>query len=218
LIEFARFIIYTFAQMKPFILGIAGGTGSGKTTISHKIKDHFNHDVVYIPHDRYYKDQSMKSMEERIKTNYDHPDSMETDLFIRQLHDLLDEKPVEIPEYDFTHHTRKQGVTTSVSPSPFIIIEGILIFHEPELRDLMDLKVYIDVPSDIRVLRRTKRDIEERARTLESCYAQYVTYTRPMHEKFVEPTKEFADIIVPRGGKNEKEVTTLIHTIEKRLK
>lgn len=138
-------------KKRPFILGIAGGTGSGKTTIAHKIKDHFNHNVIYIPHDRYYKDQSDKSMEERVKTNYDHPDA-------------------------------------------------------------------VDVPSDIRILRRTKRDIEERGRTLDSCYAQYVTYTRPMHEQFVEPTKEFADIIVPRGGKNEKAVSTLIHTIEKRLK
>lgn len=205
-------------KKRPFILGIAGGTGSGKTTIALKIKDYFNHDVIYVPHDRYYKDQSEKSMEERVKTNYDHPDALETDLFIKQLGDLLEGKTVEIPEYDFTNHTRKKGVATKVSPSPFIIIEGILIFHEPELRDLIDLKIYVDVPADIRVLRRTKRDIEERERTLDSCYAQYVTYTRPMHEKFVEPTKEFADIIVPRGGKNEKAVTTLIHTIEKRLK
>ena len=205
-------------KKRPFILGIAGGTGSGKTTIAHKIKDYFNHDVVYIPHDRYYKDQSAKTMGERIKTNYDHPDALETNLFIQDLHALRNGKTVKIPEYDFTNHTRKKGVSKKVSPSPFIIIEGILIFHEPGLRDVIDLKIYVDVPPDIRVLRRTKRDIEERGRTMDSCYAQYVTYTRPMHEKFVEPTKEFADIIVPRGGKNEKAVTTLIHTIEKRLK
>jgi len=204
--------------MNTFILGIAGGTGSGKTTISQKILDHFNSHVRYIPHDRYYKDQSAKSMEERIKTNYDHPNALETDLFINQLKELLAGKTVEVPEYDFTNHTRKKNVTTTVSPSPFIIIEGILIFHEPKLRDLMDLKIFVDVPADIRILRRTKRDIEERGRTLDSCYAQYVSTARPMHEQFVEPTKEFADIIVPRGGKNEKAVTTLIHTIEKRLK
>lgn len=204
--------------MKPLILGIAGGTGSGKTTISHKVRDHFNSHSAYIPHDRYYKDQSNKSMEERIKTNYDHPSALQTSLFIKHLQDLLKGKTVRIPEYDFTHHTRKKGMTTKVVSSPLIIVEGILLFHEKALRDLIDIKIYVDVPSDIRVLRRTKRDIEERGRTLESCYAQYVTYTRPMHEKFVEPSKEFADIIVPRGGKNEIAVSTIIHTVEKRLK
>lgn len=203
---------------KPFILGIAGGTGSGKTTIAQKIRSRFNHNVVYIPHDRYYKDQSKKTMRERVKTNYDHPDALETDLFIRQLKQLIKGKDIQVPEYDFTKHTRKKGVTTKISPSKFIIIEGILIFHELKLRNLMDLKIYVDVPADIRILRRTKRDIEERGRTLDSCYNQYVTYTRPMHEKFVEPTKEHADIIIPRGGKNEQAVSTLIHTIEKRLK
>lgn len=200
-----------------FILGIAGGTGSGKTTIAEKLFDHFNDQAVYIPHDRYYNDQSEKTMEERIKTNYDHPNALETDLFIQHLKELQDGKTVEVPEYDFAIHTRKKDVTNTVSPAPLIIIEGILVFDNPLLRDLIDLKIYVDVPADIRILRRAKRDIEERGRTLDSVYTQYVKFTRPMHEKFVEPTKEFADIIVPRGGENEKAVSTLIHTLEKRL-
>ncbi len=199
------------------IIGIAGGTGSGKTTIAEILYDHFKRQAVYIPHDRYYKDQSDKTMEERIKTNYDHPDALETDLFIAHLKELQKGKEVDIPEYDFTRHTRSQGTTTAVSPAPLIIIEGILIFDNPLLRDLIDLKIYVDVPADIRILRRAKRDIEERGRTLDSVYDQYVATARPMHEKFVEPTKDFADIIIPRGGKNEKAVSTLIHTLEKRL-
>lgn len=199
------------------IIGIAGGTGSGKTTIAEKIFEHFASNSIYIPHDRYYKDQSDKTMEERVKTNYDHPDALETDLFITHLKELQNGKEVDVPEYDFTNHTRKSDVTTKVAPAPLIIIEGILIFDNPLLRELIDLKIYVDVPADIRILRRAKRDIEERGRTLDSVYDQYIATARPMHEKFVEPTKEFADIIIPRGGKNEKAVSTLIHTLEKRL-
>ena len=205
-------------KKKPFILGIAGGTGSGKTTISRKIINHFNSKSLIIPHDRYYRDQSEKTMDERVKTNYDHPDALETDLMIKHLKQILSGKPAEIPEYDFTQHTRKPLVTFQAVATPLVVIEGILIFENKTLRDLFNFKVFVDVPADIRILRRTKRDIEERGRTLDSCYKQYITYTRPMHEKFVEPTKEFADIIVPRGGKNKIAVSTLIHTIEKRLK
>ncbi len=201
----------------PFILGVAGGTGSGKTTIAEKVYTHFGDKVVYIPHDRYYKDQSEKTMEERIKTNYDHPDALETDLFIVHLQKLQQGQEVEVPEYDFTQHTRKTDVTVTIAPAPLILIEGILIFDNPLLRELIDLRIYVDVPADIRILRRAKRDIEERGRTLDSVYNQYVATARPMHEKFVEPTKEYADIIIPRGGKNEKAVSTLIHTLEKRL-
>ena len=203
---------------KPYIIGIAGGTGSGKTTIAQKIASHFNSQCIYIPHDRYYRDQSEKTMEERVKTNYDHPDSLETDLMIEHLKLLLNRESVEVPEYDFTTHTRKNGVTTHVSPAALIVIEGILIFENETLRNLIDLKIFVDVPADIRILRRTKRDIEERGRTLDSCLFQYETYTRPMHEKFVEPSKEYADIIVPQGGFNEKAVETLIHSLEKRIK
>lgn len=201
----------------PFILGIAGGTGSGKTTIAEKLHAHFAHRSVYIPHDRYYKDQSEKTMEERVKTNYDHPDALETTLFISHLNDLLKGNDIQVPEYDFTQHTRKPLFTTHVSPAPLIIIEGILIFETPKLRDMIDFKVFVDVPSDIRILRRTKRDIEERGRTFESCIDQYMAFTRPMHEMYVEPSKEFADIIIPRGGYNEKGIRALIETIEKRI-
>lgn len=202
---------------KSFIFGIAGGTGSGKTTIAQKIASHFKDKVIYIPHDHYYKDQSEKSPKQRELTNYDHPDALETDLFTKHLKDLLEGKTVEIPKYDFTTHTRKSE-TLKLSPAPIIIIEGILIFQNEELRNLIDLKVFIDVPSDIRVLRRTKRDIEERGRTLDFCYNQYVKFTKPMHEKFVEASKIHADIIIPKGGMNKEAVSTLIHTLEKRVK
>jgi len=203
--------------MSPFILGIAGGTGSGKTTIAEKLHAHFAHRSVYIPHDRYYKDQSSKTMDERVKTNYDHPEALETSLFISHLKDLLKGKDIQVPEYDFTQHTRKPLFTTHVSPAPLIIIEGILIFQELKLRDLVDFKVYVDVPSDIRILRRTMRDVQERGRTFESCIEQYLAFTRPMHEIYVEPSKEFADIIIPRGGFNENGITALMQTIEKRI-
>lgn len=203
--------------MKPFILSIAGGTGSGKTTVAEQIFKHFKDKVIYIAHDRYYKDQSGKSIKEREKTNYDHPNALETELMIMHLEDLLEGKTIKVPEYDFTTHTRKKGKTYQLSPAPLIIIEGILVFENKELRNMADLKVFVDVPADIRILRRTKRDIEERGRTLDFCYNQYINFTKPMHEKFVEPSKEFADIIIPRGGKNEKAASTLIHTLEKRL-
>lgn len=209
---------YDMTNMKKsFILGIAGGTGSGKTTIARTLSDHFTDQCVYIPHDRYYNDQSSKTMEERVKTNYDHPDALETELFIKQLHELLEGKTIETPEYDFTQHTRKTDTTIPVSPAPLVIIEGILLFDNPELRDMMDLMIFVDVSADIRILRRAKRDIEERGRTIDSVYEQYIHTARPMHEKYVEPTKAFADIIIPHGGKNEKAVSTLIHTLERRL-
>lgn len=204
--------------MKSHILGISGGTGSGKTTFAEKIAQHFAKKALYIPHDRYYKDQSHLAMSDRVKTNYDHPDALETNLFIQHLQQLVSGNNVELPEYDFTVHTRKNDSKTVVSPAPLIIIEGILIFENETLRDMCDLKVFIDVPADIRILRRTMRDIEERQRTIESCYEQYITFSRPMHEKFVEPTKEFAEIIIPGGGQNEKGRQAVIHTIEELLR
>lgn len=203
---------------KTHIIGIAGGTGSGKTTFAEKVVDHFKEKVAYIPHDRYYRDQSHMEMSQRVKTNYDHPNALETDLCISHLKSLLEGKDVELPEYDFTNHTRKPGVTLHIAPTPLIIIEGILIYENEELRDMCDLKIFIDVPADIRILRRTIRDVKERARTVESCYEQYIKTSRPMHAQFVEPTKEFAEIIIPGGGQNEKGLRAVIHTVEELLK
>ncbi len=200
----------------PYLVGIAGGSGSGKTTIANKIVDHFKDNILHIPHDRYYKAQDHLQMEDRIKTNYDHPDALETDFLIQQLKELMTGKEVQMPQYDFTTHTRMPETTTE-KPAPIILVEGILIFTHKELRDLISLRIYIDVAADIRVLRRIKRDVNERGRTVEQSMDQYFATARPMHEKFVEPSKEFADILVPNGGYNEKGVEVLIHTLEKRL-
>ena len=203
--------------MKPLIVGLSGGTGSGKTTIAEKVVEHFKEQILYIPHDKYYRDQSHLEMEERVKTNYDHPKSLETDLLVKHLNEILEGKTVDIPEYDFTHHTRQVGVTTKAEPKPIILIEGILIFEDESLRDLIDLKVFVDVPADIRILRRMQRDVEERGRTFESVIEQYLRTARPMHEKYIEPIKHVADLIIPQGGFNTKGIQGLIDVIEARL-
>lgn len=204
-------------MQKPYIIGIAGGSGSGKTTIARKVATNFKKNIQHIPHDRYYRDQSTLSMTDREKTNYDHPASLETERFINDLKALLKGTTVEIPEYDFVKHTRAAEVT-KVSPTPLILLEGILLFENQELRDLIDLKVFVDVPSDIRFIRRLKRDMEERGRTFDFATSQYLAYTRPMHEAFIEPSKYHSDIIIPHGGYNDKAIKTLIDTIEKHLK
>ncbi|MFA9289135.1 MAG: uridine kinase [Weeksellaceae bacterium] len=202
---------------KPYIIGIAGGSGSGKTTIARKIAKHFADKIQHIPHDRYYRDQAQLSMTDREKTNYDHPASLETERFITDLQNILKGETVDVPEYDFVNHTRAAEVT-AVSPTPLILLEGILLFENQELRDLMDLKIFVDVPSDIRFIRRLKRDMEERGRTFDFATSQYLQFTRPMHEAFIEPSKYHSDIIIPHGGYNEKAINTLIDTIEKQLK
>jgi uridine kinase len=202
---------------KPYIIGIAGGTGSGKTTIADAIVSHFKDQVLSIPHDRYYRSQDALSMEERVKTNYDHPQALETDLLIQHIHELLIGQTVEMPDYDFSIHTRKKE-TTSEKPAPLILIEGILIYENKALRELIDLKIFVDVPADIRILRRIRRDVDERGRTVEMSMKQYFTTIRPMHEFFVEPSKQYADILIPHGGHNEKGIQAMIDTIEQRLK
>lgn len=183
-------------------IGIAGGTGSGKTTFSHELVSRLNTDkIVYISHDSYYKDLGHLPLEERVKLNFDHPDSLDTDLMIRQLNDLQSGKSVDIPVYDFKTFTRTTEVE-HINPQPVILVEGILIFAITELRDLFDIKIFVDTDADIRFMRRLQRDMEERGRTMESVYKQYINEVRPMHEAFVEPSKRFADVIVPRGGRN----------------
>ncbi len=184
------------------IVGVAGGTGSGKTTIAHAIVDNLGpENVAYIPHDAYYHDLSHLPPEERAKRNFDHPDALDTALLIEHLKALREGRAVEIPIYDFATHTRRPE-TRRVEPRPIIVVEGILIFVEPALRDLMDIKIFVDTDADIRFIRRLVRDIQERGRTMESVIRQYLETVRLMHLEFVEPSKRYADIIIPEGGFN----------------
>ena len=184
------------------VVGIAGGTGSGKTTLSELILNRLGHDkIAYLPHDAYYRDQKHLPLEERQKVNYDHPDSLETELLIKHIKQLKDGLVIEMPQYDFTIHNRKK-TTKRVLPKRVILVEGILIFVEKELRNLFDMKIYVDTDADIRFIRRLTRDIEERGRTLRSVIDQYLQTVRPMHLEFVENSKRYADIIVPQGGMN----------------
>ena len=187
---------------EPYVIGIAGGTGSGKTTFSRElVATLMTNKIVYLSHDSYYRDQSNVPFSERVKTNYDHPDSLETDLMIKHIEMLRNFQPVDIPIYDFVEHTRAKE-TEHIEPQSVILIEGILIFAVKELRDLMDMKIFVDTDADIRFMRRLQRDIEERGRSVNSVCEQYINVVRPMHEAFVEPSKTFADIIVPHGGRN----------------
>ncbi|MCL4507058.1 MAG: uridine kinase [Chloroflexi bacterium] len=189
--------------MRPVIFGVAGGTGSGKTTVARAILQRIGQEhIAYVPHDAYYRHQSHLTLEERRRTNYDHPDSLETTLMIEHLQQLATGKAAEIPVYDFTIHLRTNR-TLRVEPAPIILVEGILIFAEPELRRLFDIKLYVDTDVDIRLIRRLQRDVQQRGRTFESVINQYLTTVRPMHMEFVEPSKRFADVIIPEGGFNE---------------
>lgn len=188
---------------KPILIGITGGTGSGKTTVAKEIyRSIKGKNVVIIEQDSYYKDQSHLSFEEREKTNYDHPFAFDNDLLIKHLKDLLMYNPIEKPIYDFEQHTRKKE-TITVQPKEIIILEGILILNDERIRDLLDIKIFVDTDSDVRVIRRITRDIRERGRTLDSVIEQYMTTVRPAQLQFVEPTKKYADIIIPEGGYNK---------------
>ncbi len=187
---------------EPYVIGIAGGTGSGKTTFSRElVATLMTNKIVYLSHDSYYRDQSNVPFSERVKVNYDHPDSLETELMIKHIEKLRSYQPVDIPIYDFVEHTRAKE-TEHIEPQSVILIEGILIFAVKELRDLMDMKIFVDTDADIRFMRRLQRDIEERGRSVKSVCDQYLNVVRPMHEAFVEPSKRYADIIVPHGGRN----------------
>ena len=185
------------------LIGIAGGTGSGKTSISKELlKEYGDGEVVVIQQDSYYKDLPDLTFEERQKQNFDHPDAIDIDLFQKQITDLIKGQSVEVPIYDFTSHLRSEE-KISVTPHHVIVLEGILALHYTELRRLMDIKIYVETPADIRFIRRLSRDIKERGRTTQSVIDQYLSTVRPMHDQFVEPSKFFADVIIPEGGENK---------------
>ena len=184
------------------VVGIAGGTGSGKTTITKKLMQHFGGDVSVIYHDNYYKAHHNMSYEERSRLNYDHPDSFDTDLLIQAVKDLKVGRSVTCPVYDYTIHDRSDKVIV-VRPAKVIIVEGILIFQSRELCQQMDIKIYVDTDADVRILRRIVRDVRDRGRSLDSVVNQYLSTVKPMHEQFVEPSKRNADIIIPEGGHNQ---------------
>lgn len=188
---------------RPLVVGIAGGTGSGKTTVAHKLAAAMpNGRCVTIEHDAYYRDQAHLSPEDRAETNYDHPDSLESDLLAKHLRELRAGRAVELPIYDFATHTRRKD-TRRVEPARVIIVEGILVFTELRLRELMDIKIFVDTDADIRLIRRIRRDLEQRGRTFQSVRDQYYATVRPMHIEHVEPSKRWADLIVPEGGDNK---------------
>jgi uridine kinase len=198
----------------PIIIGVAGGTGSGKTTVSQAILGRVGHDrIAYIQHDSYYKDRSRLCPEERAKINFDHPDALETEFMVQHLKELQAGRPVEVPIYDFTTHTRTSQ-TQRVEPRRVILVEGILIFADDALRDVMDVKIYVDTDADIRFIRRLERDITERGRTMRSVVDQYLATVRPMHLEFVEPSKRYADVIIPEGGFNPVALDMVVARIE----
>lgn len=203
--------------MKTIVIGIAGGTGSGKTTLANRLFDAFGKsEISMLNHDAYYKRHDDLTFEERCKLNYDHPDSFDTDLMVEHLRQLKAGHPVDMPVYDYTRHTRSDK-TVRVNPAPVILVEGILIFASPELCDEMDLKVYVDTDADVRILRRILRDVRDRGRTLDSVVTQYLTTVKPMHEQFVEPSKRKADLIIPEGGKNKAALDMLIKWVSNHL-
>ncbi|MBO6571609.1 MAG: uridine kinase [Balneola sp.] len=202
---------------KPLIIGVAGGSGSGKTTVVSTIsKTLGTNKHLLLQHDSYYRDLKHLPFEERIKHNFDHPASLETELLIRHINALVEGYPIEVPQYDFSKHIRKEQ-TTAVTPKEVILIDGILIFSEPELLELMDVKIFVDTDDDIRLLRRLKRDINERGRSVESVMEQYQKFVRPMHLEFVQPSKRYADVIIPRGGKNKVALDMVLALINEKL-
>lgn len=201
-------------ENKAVIIGIAGGSASGKTSIAQSIYDRFkgSHRVKIIKQDDYYKDQSDKTMEERVKTNYDHPFAFDNDLLVSDLKKLKKKERIEKPTYDYSKHTRSD-ITEVIEDRDVIILEGIFVLAEEEVRDLCDILIYVDTDADIRFIRRLRRDVEERARTVDSVCNQYLETVRPMHEQFIEPSKKFAHIIIPEGGTNTVAIDLLITKI-----
>lgn len=201
--------------MRPVIIGIAGGTGSGKTTVARAIYDRVGKELIeWISHDSYYRDFEGLSAEEKHHINFDHPDSLETELLARHLDVLCKGSSVEVPKYDFGRYARLEE-TQRVEPHKVIIVEGILVLAEPELRKRIDIKLFVDTPADVRFMRRLMRDIKSRGRSMESVIEQYITTVRPMHEEFVEPSKRYADLIIPEGGENLVAIDAIIARVER---
>ena len=199
-------------ELNPIIIGIAGGTGSGKSTLADNIKKEFKNNISMLSHDYYYKNNTHLPFEERVKLNYDHPEAFDTDLLIEHLQKLKKGEKVKRPSYSFIEHLREEE-TYDVIPKKVIIVEGILIFENKALRDMMDIKIFVDASADIRFIRRLLRDVEERGRTVPSVVDQYCRTVKPMHEQFVEPSKKYADIIVPQGGHNKVALNMIIEKI-----
>ncbi|QEK12117.1 uridine kinase [Crassaminicella thermophila] len=198
---------------KPILIGITGGTGSGKSTVAKAIFDCLpEKNITIIEQDSYYKDQSHLPMEKRVKTNYDHPLAFDIELLLQQLKDLLENKAIQKPIYNFSMHTREKE-TILVEPKDIIILEGIMILEDERLRDLMDIKIFVDTDADVRIIRRITRDIRERGRTLESVIEQYLNTVRPAHLQFIEPNKRYADIIIPEGGYNKVAIDIMVSKV-----
>jgi uridine kinase len=209
--------VYNFLMnynVTPLVIAIAGGSGSGKTTVANVILQRVGPDrIAYIPHDAYYRDLSSLPINQRAQVNFDHPDSLESDLLIEHIQRLKNWEPVDLPVYDFTHHCRTEK-TIRVEPRRVIMVEGILIYVEARLRALFDIKIFVDTDADIRFIRRLERDITERGRTTETVIKQYTTTVRPMHLEFVEPSKRYADVIIPEGGLNTVAIEMVIARME----
>lgn len=202
----------------PLVIGIAGGSGSGKTTVAQEILQRVGPDrIAFLQHDSYYKDLSGLPPAQKAEVNFDHPHSLETDLLIQHIASLRDGRPVEVPIYDFSTHSRTDR-TYTVQPRSVILVEGILIFTEVALREMFDVKIFVDTDSDLRFIRRLERDITERSRTTESVIKQYQSTVRPMHMEFVEPSKRYADVIIPEGGHNTAALDMVVARIEALLK
>ncbi|MGT2711010.1 uridine kinase [Streptococcus oriscaviae] len=205
-------------SQKPIIIGVTGGSGGGKTSVSRAILNSFpDARISMIEHDSYYKNQSHLTFEERIKTNYDHPLAFDTDLMIYHINELLKGRAVEIPIYDYTQHTRSDR-TYRQEPQDVFIVEGILVLEDKRLRDLMDIKLFVDTDDDIRIIRRIKRDMEERGRSLDSIIEQYTSVVKPMYHQFIEPTKRYADVVIPEGVSNVVAIDLITTKVESILR
>ena len=205
-----------YTVMRAIIIGIAGGSGSGKTTLTRHLKEHFGENVTVIGHDSYYKRQEGKTYEERALQNYDHPEAFETDLLIRHLQELREGRSIHCPVYSYADHNRTDQ-TVEIFPAKVLIVEGILIFQDPALRELFDIKIFVETDADERILRRALRDVEERERTLRSVVTQYLTTVKPMHEQYVEPSRKYADIIVLEGGHNLVALEMIMQRIQNHI-